>query len=111
MEVAKAENERRLSGCARGTQSDKEKQAGNCLKRNELPDKDVYYDKMTEKHFSRPQYKKLLRKLNEDRILVVKSIDRLGRSHQDLYDQWRMIIKDKKADIVVIDLPILERIS
>lgn len=66
---------------------------------------------MTEKHFSRPQYKKLLRKLNEDRILVVKSIDRLGRSHQDLYDQWRMIIKDKKADIVVIDLPILERIS
>lgn len=66
---------------------------------------------MTEKHFNRPQYKKLLRKLNEDSILVVKPIDRLGRSYQDLYDQWIMIAKDKEADVVVIDLPILERIS
>ncbi len=50
----------------------------------------------------------MLRKLNSDSVLYIKSIDRLGRSYQDLSEQWRIITKEKGADVVVIDMPILD---
>lgn len=68
----------------------------------------IYADKLSGKDFDRPQYKKLLRKLNDNSILYVKSIDRLGRNYVDLNEQWRKITKEKGADIVVIDMPILD---
>jgi len=49
-----------------------------------------------------------LKKLEENTVLYIKSIDRLGRNYQDLSDQWRIITKEKKADLVVIDMPILD---
>lgn len=52
--------------------------------------------------------KKLLRKLDNNSVLFVKSIDRLGRNYADLNEQWRIITKEKGADIVVIDMPILD---
>lgn len=58
--------------------------------------------------FERPQYKKMLRKLDKDTVLFVKSIDRLGRNYADLNEQWRIITKEKGADIVVIDMPLLD---
>ena len=73
-----------------------------------VPEKNIYIDKLTGKNFNRPQYKKMLKKLDEDTVLYIKSIDRLGRSYQDLSDQWRIITKEKKADVVVIDMPILD---
>lgn len=103
------ENKQKLYGYARvSTVKQKEDRQVIALKEMGVPEKNIYIDKMTGKHFNRPQYKKLLKKLNENSVLVVKSIDRLGRSYRDLCDQWRIITKDKKADVVVIDMPILD---
>lgn len=74
----------------------------------EVPEKNIYVDKQSGKDFNRPQYKKLLRKLNENTILYVKSIDRLGRNYAEIQEQWRIISKEKKSDIVVIDMPLLD---
>lgn len=68
----------------------------------------IYMDKQSGKDFERPQYKKMLKKLDNNTILYVKSIDRLGRNYADLNEQWRIITKEKKADIVVIDMPLLD---
>lgn len=73
-----------------------------------VPEQNIYLDKLSGKNFERPQYKKLLRKLNGDSVLYIKSIDRLGRSYRDLSEQWRIITKEKGADVVVIDMPILD---
>ena len=78
------------------------------LKEMGVPEKQIYIDKQSGKDFDRPQYKRLLRKLDEDCVLFVKSIDRLGRNYADLNEQWRRITKEKGADIVVIDMPILD---
>ena len=78
------------------------------LKEMGVPEENIYLDKLSGKNFDRPQYKKLLRKLNGKSVLYIKSIDRLGRSYRDLSDQWRIITKEKGADVVVIDMPILD---
>lgn len=73
-----------------------------------VPQSNIYLDKLSGKDFERPQYKKLLRKLDGNSVLYIKSIDRLGRNYHDLSDQWRIITKEKGADIVVIDMPLLD---
>lgn len=78
------------------------------LKEMGVPENHIYIDKRSGKDFERKQYKKLIRKLNSNSVLYVKSIDRLGRNYQDLQDQWRIITKEKKADIVIIDMPLLD---
>ena len=65
-------------------------------------------DKLSGKNFERPQYKKLIKKLDGNSVLFVKSIDRLGRNYKDLNEQWRIITKEKGADIVVVDMPLLD---
>ena len=72
------------------------------------PGNHIYMDKQSGKDFERTQYKRLLRKLNENSVLYIKSIDRLGRNYGELNEQWRIITKEKKADIVVIDMPLLD---
>ncbi len=78
------------------------------LKEMGVPDKQIYIDKQSGKNFDRPQYQRLLRRLDDSSILFVKSIDRLGRNYADLNEQWRIITKEKGADIVVIDMPLLD---
>ena len=78
------------------------------LKEMGVPEKNIFLDKLSGKDFERPQYKKLLRKLNSDAVLYIKSIDRLGRNYLDLSEQWRIITKEKGADVVVIDMPLLD---
>lgn len=73
-----------------------------------VPESNIFIDKMSGKHFERPKYKELLSKLDGDAVLFIKSIDRLGRSYKDLSEQWRIITKDKGADVVVIDMPLLD---
>lgn len=73
-----------------------------------VPGNHIYMDKQSGKDFERTQYKRLLRKLNENSVLYIKSIDRLGRNYGELNEQWRIITKEKKADIVVIDMPLLD---
>lgn len=66
----------------------------------------IYMDKQSGKDFDRTQYQRLLKKLDQNSVLVVKSIDRLGRNYADLNEQWRIITKEKGADIVVLDMPL-----
>lgn len=73
-----------------------------------VSDKNIYSDKISGKDFERSQYKKLLKKLNGNSVLYIKSIDRLGRNYVDLNEQWRIITKEKGSDIVVLDMPILD---
>lgn len=73
-----------------------------------VPSQQIYMDKQSGKDFDRPQYKKMLKQLDGNSVLVVKSIDRLGRNYTDLNEQWRIITKEKGADLIVIDMPILD---
>lgn len=73
-----------------------------------VEEKNIYIDKLSGKDFDRPQYKKLLKKLDKNSVLYIKSIDRLGRNYRELSEQWRIITKEKGADVVVIDMPILD---
>lgn len=68
----------------------------------------VYMDKLSGKDFNRPQYKRLVKKLKKGDVVVVKSIDRLGRNYDEILNQWRIITKVKQADIVVLDMPLLD---
>lgn len=70
--------------------------------------KRVYIDKQSGKDFNRPEYQRMLRKLRPGDVLIVKSIDRLGRNYDDILEQWRHIIKGKGCDIVVLDMPLLD---
>ena len=68
----------------------------------------IFMDKQSGKDFDRPQYKKMVKKLKPDDILVIKSIDRLGRNYEEILEQWRFITKEKNAAIVVLDMPLLD---
>lgn len=68
----------------------------------------VFIDKQSGKDFNRPNYQKMIRKIKNGDTLYIKSIDRLGRNYEEIQNQWRMITKEKKADIVVIDMPLLD---
>lgn len=71
-------------------------------------DKNIFMDKLSGKDFNRPSYRKLVGKLKQGDILVIKSIDRLGRDYEEILNQWRIITKEKRADIVVLDMPLLD---
>ena len=73
-----------------------------------VSEKHIYMDKLSGKDFDRPQYKRPLRRLKGGDTLVVKSIDRLGRDYSEIQNQWRIITKEKKANIVVLDMPLLD---
>ena len=77
------------------------------LKECEVPLKNIYLDKMSGKNFERPQYMKLLKRLKKGDLLIIKSIDRLGRNYGEILEQWRKITKEIGADIQVLDMPLL----
>lgn len=70
--------------------------------------KNIYMDKQSGKDFERPRYKRLVKRLRPGDLLVVQSIDRLGRNYSEILEQWRLITKEKRADILVLDMPLLD---
>lgn len=68
----------------------------------------IYTDKASGKDFRRPQYQRLCRRLREGDVLVIKSIDRLGRNYREVLDEWRRITVDRRVAIVVLDMPLLD---
>ena len=78
------------------------------LREMSIPEQNIFMDKQSGKDFNRPQYKKLVRKLKPDDLLYIKSIDRLGRNYEEIQNQWRILTKEKKIDIVVLDMPLLD---
>ena len=68
----------------------------------------LFMDKQSGKDFNRPAYQRLIGRLNPGDVLVIKSIDRLGRNYEEILEQWRVITKEKQAAIVVLDMPLLD---
>lgn len=73
-----------------------------------IDERDIYIDKQSGKDFNREQYIILKHILRENDVLVIKSIDRLGRNYNMIIDEWKDITKNIKADIVVLDMPLLD---
>ena len=73
-----------------------------------IPMDNIYMDKQSGKDFDRPANKRLMKKLKSGDVVTFKSIDRMGRNYKDILEQWRIITKEKGADVVVLDMPILD---
>lgn len=73
-----------------------------------VSEKNIYMDKQSGKDFDRPQYRRLVRRMEKDDLLYIKSIDRLGRNYEEIQNQWRVLTKEKGVDICVIDMPLLD---
>lgn len=73
-----------------------------------IEEKCIYIDKQSGKDFRRPGYMKLMKKIKPGDVLVIKSIDRLGRNYDEILEQWRFITREKRADVVVLDMPLLD---
>lgn len=80
----------------------------DAMKELGLDDKELFIDYESGKDFNRKNYKKLIRKLKKDDLVIIKSIDRLGRDYNMIIEEWRLITKEKEADIMVIDMPLLD---
>lgn len=78
------------------------------LHKVQVPEQNIYMDKQSGKDFNRPMYRQLVGRLQQDDLLYIKSIDRLGRNYEEILEQWRFLTKDKKVDIVVLDMPLLD---
>lgn len=73
-----------------------------------VDEKNIFYDSLSGKDFNRSGYKKLKSKLKENDLLVLKSLDRLGRNYEEIIKEWSYITKTLKTDIVVLDMPLLD---
>lgn len=78
------------------------------LKKLGIEERDIFIDIQSGKDFDRTEYKNLKRALRPDDVLYIKSIDRLGRNYKMIVEEWNDITKNIKADIVVIDMPMLD---
>lgn len=79
----------------------------HAMQEQQITEKRIYLDQISGQDFARPQYVKLLKKLKKGDVVVIKSIDRLGRNYTEIMEQWRKITKEIGADIQVIDMPLL----
>ena len=73
-----------------------------------VPQEHLYLDRQFGKDFQRPQYQRLVKHLRAGDLLCVPSIDRLGRNYDEVLEEWRRITKVKRADVVVLDMPLLD---
>ena len=73
----------------------------------DIPQSQIYMDKVSGKDFNRPAYKSLVKRLKPGDLLYIKSIDRLGRNYEEIQNQWRILTKEKGVDISVIDMALL----
>ena len=68
----------------------------------------LFLDRQSGKDFDRPAYRKLIKKLKPGDLLIIKSIDRLGRNYEEILEQWRYITREIQAGIRVLDMPLLD---
>lgn len=79
----------------------------DALKDMGILEKNIFIDKMSGKDFHRPGYERMLNKVKAGDLIVILSIDRLGRDYSEILQQWRIITREKNVDIEVIDMPLL----
>lgn len=89
------------------TQEQNEDRQRDALLEYGVPPGQIYLDKQSGKSFDRPVYLYLLTVLQPRDVLVIKSIDRLGRNYDEILDQWRLLTKVRDVSIVVLDMPLL----
>ncbi len=94
--------------CRVSTSEQKEDRQLEAMKELEINERDIFIDKCSGKNFERPQYQALKLQLRAGDILVIKSIDRLGRNYKQICEEWREITSNIKANIKVIDMPMLD---
>lgn len=100
---------KKIFGYARvSTKDQNEARQTAALKEMNVPVKNIYLDRLSGKNFNRPKYQKLRQRLDENSLLYLKSLDRLGRNYREILEEWRYITRVKGADIVVIDMPLLD---
>lgn len=80
----------------------------DALHEQRISDENIYIDKQSGKDFNRPKYKLLYRRLKKGDVLYIKSIDRMGRNYDEIIQEWRRITRFREADIVVLDMPLLD---
>ncbi|MCQ4764477.1 recombinase family protein [Cloacibacillus evryensis] len=85
-----------------------EERQRSAMREYDVPAENIILDKQSGKDFERQGYKKLLKKLRPGDTLIIKSIDRLGRNYHEILEQWRILTKEKRAAIVVLDMPLLD---
>ena len=90
------------------TRDQNEDRQSIALREARVPEGNIYVDRQSGKDFNRPQYKRLGKRLRQDDLLYIKSIDRLGRNYEEIQNQWRILTKEKGVDIVVLDMPLLD---
>ncbi len=71
-------------------------------------EENIFMDRQSGKDFNRTSYRKLLKKMRKKDILVIQSIDRLGRNYEEILEQWRILTRERQIDIVVLDMPLLD---
>ena len=107
--MRKTSKESRLYGYARvSTRDQNEARQLVALKEFGVPDCCIFMDKQSGKDFNRPEYQALIGRLKPGDVLAVKSIDRLGRNYEEIQNQWRILTKEVKVDICVLDMPLLD---
>ena len=80
----------------------------DCMKKNGISIENIFIDKASGKDFDRTNYVKMIYTLKQGDVVFVESIDRLGRNYEMIISEWNAIVKKIGADIVVIDMPILD---
>lgn len=90
------------------TREQNEDRQMRALHKIEVPRENIYMDKQSGKDFERPMYNRMVKRLQADDVIYVKSIDRLGRNYEEILEQWRFLTKEKKVDIVVLDMELLD---
>ncbi|MCH5268048.1 MAG: recombinase family protein [Lachnospiraceae bacterium] len=78
------------------------------MQEKNVPQSNIYMDKQSGKDFKRPQFIKLVKRLQKGDLLYILSIDRLGRNYEEIQNQWRILTKEIGIDICVIDMPLLD---
>ena len=92
------------------TKEQKEDRQVEALKKYGIEESNIFVDKISGKDFNRPEYKflKELMKRTSNNVLVIKSIDRLGRNYREILREWQELTHELNIDIVVLDMPLLD---
>jgi DNA invertase Pin-like site-specific DNA recombinase len=101
-------NTKTFGYCRVSTSEQKEDRQLSAMQEQNINERDIFIDKCSGKDFERPQYQALKAQLRQGDVLVIKSIDRLGRNYKQICEEWRAITSDIKANIKVLDMPVLD---
>lgn len=88
------------------TKEQNEERQKIALKQVVVEKDNIFLERQSGKNFNRPVYQQMLKILKPDDLLYITSIDRLGRNYEEILEQWRILTKQLKVDIVVLDMPL-----